>query len=252
MHLSLPMDIHLLDIGGGMKPSADFVDLQPQPSDVCSEPFAVFLDGLLHPLASRQDLPVLGLRDIIAGIPRTSGNMAAAPDSVGKNLAILSQDYFNLSLRPGNHFNVIDAHLSDDRHRNYIYYRFIGGLADSTRRARRALLIADVLNAMDFKVACKDDLVVGRIKFERKDILRSTLFVLGALTTFSRRKDIGLYSDEQAREQFGLFADHFLLPFRRKHTVKPNIHHGSSADPDQNSAATALATVPTAYRTENK
>jgi pyruvate,water dikinase len=253
MHLSLPMDIHLLDIGGGMKPSADFADLQPQPSEVSSEPFAVFLDGLLHPLASRQDPPVLGLRDIIAGIPRTSGSMAAAPDSVGKNLAILSQDYLNLSLHLGYHFNVIDAHLSDDRHRNYIYYRFIGGLADSTRRARRALLIADVLNAMDFKVTCKDDLVVGRIKFERKDILRSTLFVLGALTTFSRQRDTGLYSDEQAREQYRLFADQFLLPFRQKNTTKQNIHQWSTSGPGQeNSAASPLATVPAAYPPENK
>jgi phosphohistidine swiveling domain-containing protein len=253
MHLSLPMDIHLLDIGGGMKPSADFADLQPQPSEVSSEPFAVFLDGLLHPLASRQDPPVLGLRDIIAGIPRTSGSMAAAPDSVGKNLAILSQDYLNLSLHLGYHFNVIDAHLSDDRHRNYIYYRFIGGLADSTRRARRAQLIADVLNAMDFKVTCRDDLVVGRIKFERKDILRSTLFVLGALTTFSRQRDTGLYSDEQAREQYRLFADQFLLPFRQKNTTKQNIHQWSTSGPGQeNSATSPLATVPAAYPPETK
>ncbi len=252
MHLaSLPMDIHLLDIGGGIKPSADL--LQPQPADVSSEPFAVFLDGLLHPLASREDLPTLGLRDIISSIPRTSGNITAAPDSVGKNLAIVSQDYLNLSLHLGFHFNVIDAHLSDDRHRNYIYFRFIGGLADATRRARRAFLIAEILNAMDFKVTRKDDLVVGRIKFERKDVLRSTLFVLGALTTFSRQRDTSLYSDEQAREQYRLFADHFLLPFRQKNTTRQNINHWNTADSVQDtSTSPGLGSVPAAFLSENK
>jgi len=222
------MDIHLLDIGGGMKPVKG--GRQPRPADVNSEPFAVFLDGLLHPFAAREELPVLGLRDIISSIPRTSGSMTTAPDHVGKNLAILSQDYLNLSLHLGYHFNVIDAHLSDDRHRNYIYYRFIGGLADLTRRARRAKLIADVLGAMDFKVTCKDDLVVGRIKFERKEVLRSTLFVLGALTTFTRQRDTSLYNDELAGEQFNLFADRFLLPFRQKNSSRSTSPEWSKAD----------------------
>ncbi len=251
MHLpSLPMDIHLLDIGGGIKPPADL--LHPQPADVSSEPFAVFLDGLLHPLASREDLPTLGLRDIISSIPRTSGNIAAAPDSVGKNLAIVSQEYLNLSLHLGFHFNVIDAHLSDDRHRNYIYFRFIGGLADATRRSRRAFLIAEVLNAMDFKVTKKDDLVVGRIKFERKDILRSTLFVLGALTTFSRQRDTSLYSDELAREQYRIFAEHFLLPFRQKNTTNQNMHDWNTAGSGrEKSTFPGSGGVATAFHPEN-
>lgn len=217
MHLDVPMEIHLLDIGGGMRPSTGS---QPQPADVSSEPFAVFLDGLLHPRARQDELPTLGLRDIISSIPRTSGIISSSPSDLGKNLAILSQDYLNLSLHLGYHFNVIDAHLSDDRHRNYIYFRFIGGLADATRRARRAHLIRDVLKAMDFKVSCKDDLVVGRIKFERKENLRASLFVLGALTAFTRQRDTSLYSDGEVRELYRLFADRFLLPFRQKNRAQ--------------------------------
>jgi hypothetical protein len=137
----------------------------------------------------------------------------------------------NLSLRLGYHFNVIDAHLADDRHRNYIYFRFIGGLADQARRARRALFISDVLGAMDFKVFWKGDLVVGRMKFEEKDVLRSALFVLGALTTYSRQKDTSLYSDELGRELFDRFAGSFLLPFGNKSATHRSLRTAAESNP---------------------
>ncbi len=247
MHLDLPMDIHLLDIGGGMQSSSGS---QPQPADVASEPFAIFLDGLLHPRARQEELPTLGLRDILSSIPRTSGIISSSPNDLGKNLAILSQDYLNLSLHLGYHFNVIDAHLSDDRHRNYIYFRFIGGLADATRRARRAHLIRDVLKAMDFKVSCKDDLVVGRIKFERKETLRSSLFVLGALTAFTRQRDTSLYSDEEVRELYRIFADRFLLPFRQKPTSLPDrvVKTGASSESDRLMASITPPVAPSNER----
>ena len=213
LHLPGQMDINLLDIGGGLPNGSE---QQPGPADILSEPFAIFLDGLLHPQAVGEELPALGIRDIISSIPRTPQLSKLSPELSGENLAIINQEYMNLSLRLGYHFSVIDAHFSNDRHRNYIYFRFIGGLADQTRRARRALFISDVLGAMDFKIFCKGDLVVGRMKFEEKDVLRSALFVLGALTTYSRQRDTSLYSDEIGRELFDRFADTFLLPFGKK------------------------------------
>lgn len=221
LHLPEHMNVNLLDIGGGL-PSD--LDKEPGVSDILSEPMAIFLDGLLHPQASGEELPNLGLRDIISSLPRTSRISNASPETSSENLAIIGQEYMNLSLRLGYHFSVIDAHLSDDPHRNYIYFRFIGGLADQTRRARRALFISDVLGAMDFKVSWKGDLVVGRMKFEERDVMRSALFVLGALTTYSRQRDTSMYSDEIGRELFEQFANTFLLSFRRKsatsHTLR--------------------------------
>ncbi len=228
LHLPAQMDINLLDIGGGLP---DGSVQQPGPADVLSEPFAIFLDGLLHPQATGEELPTLGLRDIISSIPRTSRLSSVSPEMSGNNLAIISQEYMNLSLRLGYHFSVIDAHLASDRHRNYIYFRFIGGLADQTRRARRALFISDVLGAMDFKVFWKGDLVVGRMKFEEKDVLRSALFVLGALTTYSRQRDTSLYSDELSQELFDKFADTFLLPFSKKSATHRSLRTAAESNP---------------------
>lgn len=228
LHLPMQMNINLLDIGGGLP---DGSAQQLSHSDILSEPFAIFLDGLLHPQAAGEGLPALGLKDIISSIPRTSRLSSVSPEMSGNNLAIISQDYMNLSLRLGYHFNVIDAHLADDRHRNYIYFRFIGGLADQARRARRALFISDVLGAMDFKVFWKGDLVVGRMKFEEKDVLRSALFVLGALTTYSRQKDTSLYSDELGRELFDRFASSFLLPFGNKSATHRSLRTAAESNP---------------------
>lgn len=244
--LELPalMNINLLDIGGGLP---DGLVQNPKPADILSEPFAIFLDGVLHPLAAGEELPTLGIRDIISSIPRTSRLSNVSPETSGDNLAIISQEYMNLSLRLGYHFSVIDAHFSDDRHRNYIYFRFIGGLADQTRRARRALFISDVLGAMDFKVFWKGDLVVGRMKFEDREVLRSALFVLGALTTYSRQRDTSLYSDELGRDLFERFSDTFLLPFSKQSATHRSLRSKTQLPPAGNpekTPATAPAGLP--------
>ena len=212
MHLNVPMDIRVLDTGGGMKKDCN---LEFTCEDIYSEPFSIFMDGLLQPQAWSTDLPSLGLRDIISGMPQSVNLLATPAENLGENLAIVSSDYLNLSLRLGYHFSVIDAHLGNDEQRNYVYFRFAGGLADADRRARRATFIRDVLQAMDFKVTVKGDLVVGRLKLVEKGLLRSALFILGALTAFSKQRDTGLYTDADTKVLFNTFAASFLGHFNR-------------------------------------
>ncbi len=99
--------------------------------------------------------------------------------------------------------------------RNYVYFRFAGGLADPERRRRRARFISDVLKTMDFKVSVKGDLVIGRTKSDQPPILRAALSVLGALTAFSRQRDTSLFSDEDVTSLFTTFADLFIGDFQQ-------------------------------------
>ncbi len=87
--------------------------------------------------------------------------MLSGPSSglLGENLAIISRDYLNLSLRLGYHFSAVDAHLGGDVNRDYVYFRFTGGLAGPERRGRRVKSISQV-PAMDFKVMVKGDSAV--------------------------------------------------------------------------------------------
>ena len=212
MDLGVPMDIRVLDIGGGM---ATEEGRELTPDATRSEPFAVFLEGLLKPQAWTTELPSLGLRDIFSSMPRSMGMLSEPVGNLGENLAIVSHDYMNISLRLGYHFSVIDAHLGTDGSRNYVYFRFAGGLADPERRNRRARFISQVLKAMDFSVSVKGDLVIGRLKMAESDILRSALSILGALTAFSRQRDTSLYSDADMQTLFTIFADTFLGAFNR-------------------------------------
>lgn len=212
MELGMPMDIQVLDIGGGLKSEPKG---NPVPGDVCSEPFSVFLSGLLDPASWKQDTPVLGFRDIVSSMPRSMGMLAGSVEAMGSNLAIIGVDYINISLRLGYHFSVIDSHLGSDDSRNYVYFRFAGGLADPERGERRAHFIRDVLQAMDFKVSVKGDLVIGRLKSDQPAILRAVLWVLGALTAYSRQRDTALSTDEDVRVLYTLFASAFLGRYRQ-------------------------------------
>nr|WP_321464415.1 PEP-utilizing enzyme [uncultured Desulfobulbus sp.] len=210
MLLGLPMDIRVLDIGGGIAPDAH---AKPRPEQISSTPFRVFLAGLIDKRAWNTESPSLGMRDILAGMPRSMGMLAAPADSLGANLAIVGHEYLNLSLRMGYHFSVIDAYLGEDISRNYVYFRFVGGLADPERRGRRARFIGRVLAAMEFKSNIKGDLVIARLKLMEPDILRAALFALGALTAFTRQQDTNMRSEADVERLFGLFADQFLPAF---------------------------------------
>ena len=242
MRLGRPMDIRALDIGGGLHPNAP---REPGPQDVSSAPFAAFLSGLLHPDAWNVESASLGLRDIVAGMPRSMNMLSAPPETLGENLALINRDYLNLSLRLGFHFSVVDAYLGNDPQRNYVYFRFAGGLADPERRHRRARFLRDVLEAMDFKVSLNADLVVGRLKSTETDVLRSALHVLGALTAYSRQRDTALGSDAVMRALFDTFNAAFLREFERNAPTAPEISGSrperSAEDSFEEAAACVIA-----------
>lgn len=221
MALGLPLDIRVLDIGGGI---ALHADAQPRPEQISSAPFATFLEGLIDPRSWNVDTPSLGMRDILAGMPRSMGLLAAPVDSLGANLAIVGREYLNLSLRMGYHFSVIDAFLGEDVSRNYVYFRFVGGLADPERRGRRARFIGRVLAAMEFKTSIKGDLVIARLKMMEPDILKAALFALGALTAYTRQQDTNMRSEADLERSFQAFAACFLPAFCPDSSVREGEH----------------------------
>ncbi len=207
MRLDQPLDLRVLDIGGGLHPSAP---AEPTVEDVTSLPLRVFLDGLRHPRASDLELPSLGMRDILSGMTHEVSTLYEGGGMLAENLAIVGKDYLNISLRVGYHFNVIDCHLGEDEARNHVYYRFAGGLADQQRRLRRIHFLREVLTAMDFKVTVKGDLIIGRLKLVPAPAVLSALTVLGALTTVARQRDTSLYSDADTSELLQGFSRVFL------------------------------------------
>ena len=153
------------------------------------------LAGLSAPHVWNTDPVNMGFGEIMSSITRFSvtDNKLAYQ---GQNLAVISDNYMNLSLRLGYHFNVVDAYLSPHTTDNYLYFRFVGGVTESERRNRRAIVIKTILEKNDFKVVVRGDLVVGKIKGIPSSVVEKTLTQMGRLIGFTRQLDAKMQSDE--------------------------------------------------------
>jgi pyruvate,water dikinase len=193
----------IVDLGGGLDDDAPSPTVGPD--RVTSAPLRALLSGLLTKGVWATDPAAMDLDGFMASITRPvalSGPLAADPEL---NLAIISDEYLNLSLRLGYHFNVIDCYLGQATNDNYIYFRFAGGVTELARRSRRATLLKKILERYDFVVEGEGDLVIGRIKKIPTEELVERLRMIGRLIGFTRQLDVYLRDDglvEQCLEAF--------------------------------------------------
>lgn len=202
---SIPIGIRLFDLGGGLWPTSD-ASAAVRVEDVRSRPLRALLAGLLREGAWDREPMALGLKDIMAGMTRPLA-MLTHPEYGGLNLALVAENYCNLSLRLGYHFNVIDAYVSSNPDDNYIYFRFVGGLAEEKKRRRRVALIADILTGLNFKVEVKGDLLIAKARMLAPVHLDAILTRLGELVAFTRQLDVRLADDETVEEFFSRFLE---------------------------------------------
>lgn len=203
--LPLPLKIRMVDLGGGLAPG---VKKELDPFDIASKPLQALLQGMLLRGIWENEPVSIGIRDILSSALRTPQLGSGTDTYVGENLAIVAEDYVNLSLRLGYHFNVIDSFISDDPANNYIYFRFVGGMADSVRRARRAELISIILHSLHFRTERHGDVVVGKTKMITVDQAASTLGRLGQLIAFTRQLDVRMVGDDTIDTFMEKFLDY--------------------------------------------
>lgn len=204
----IPIGIHIIDLGGGLKPDMETPpqkDADVPISSILSRPFNAILKGLLKEGVWDRESTPIGMRDILSNITRPSLSLLGMPEYSGINLAIIAKNYSNISLRLGYHFNVIDSYLTSNPDNNYIYFRFVGGFADEERRKRRASLITSILQALFFRVEHHGDLVVGKVKMLDAQQTEHILIKLGELIAFTRQLDVRM-TDEKS-------IDHFFAQF---------------------------------------
>jgi pyruvate,water dikinase len=90
---------------------------------------------------------------------------------------------------------MIDVTMSENQERNYIYFRFFGGVTEMTRRSRRAQLLAQIMTRSDFAVETNGDLIIARIKKVTRETMEEKLRLVGRLIGFTRQLDVLLRSD---------------------------------------------------------
>ncbi len=194
LKLSVPLNLTVVDIGGGIKKgfSGPEIDLEA----VSCAPLLILLKALTAPGVWQSQPVDLDLKGFMSSFTSNLSTQALATDRSNVNLAIVSEEYVNLNLGLGYHFNLIDGNLSADRDSNYLYFRFFGGVTEFTRRSRRVKVLAQILEKNDFAVESKGDLIIGRIKKIDRPNLENKFRLIGRLIGFTRQLDVLLRADQ--------------------------------------------------------
>ena len=153
-----------------------------------------------------EPLPV-DFKGFMSSLTRTFSPELATPRFVGLNLAVISREYANISLKLGYHFSLIAAYIGENINDNYASFHFQGGVTDQVRRDRRVKLIAMILEENDFMVEFTHDIIVANIKNFNTGQMLKKVKMLGNLVAFTRQLDVRMDSDGQIEK--------YLLKFNR-------------------------------------
>jgi pyruvate,water dikinase len=193
LQLPIPVQLLLIDIGGGVSAAqGKTIEIE----QVTSVPLRAILNGMTEPGVWHGGSVALHGKDLLSSITRAADFAETAGGEVGNNLAVISREYLNLSLRFGYHFNVLDCYCSSKPRNNHIFFRFVGGAAAITSRSRRIQLMAAVLAESGFTLKTKGDLLVARISNLSCPDIEKILAQIGRLIGYTRQLDAVLDSDE--------------------------------------------------------
>lgn len=120
---------------------------------------------------------------------------AATDSTAGYNVAVISREYVNMSIRFGYHFNMVDCFCSENAKNNHVYFRFAGGATDLTKRSRRLELLARILKEYGFSIKIKGDLLIARIAGLGREEMERILDQTGRLIAYARQLDALLHDD---------------------------------------------------------
>ena len=191
LELPVPAGIVVMDMGGGLDIVRD--GRRATFEHIASVPFSAIIRGMLHPGAWHSEPVALKAHDFLSSMMRMpdidSGNPA------GYNMAVISREYVNLSIRFGYHFNMIDCYCGENAKNNHIYFRFVGGATDMVKRSRRLELIARILREHGFNIRIKGDLLIARLAGLDQDEMEKVLDQAGRLISYSRQLDAVLHDD---------------------------------------------------------
>jgi pyruvate,water dikinase len=208
---NLPLNLILIDIGGGLEGVGDKGGWVV-PEQISSLPMKALWAGMGSPDVWKTDPIVADFKGLMSGVTRTQTAAVAGQVLAGLNVAVLGQNYMNLTLRVGYHFTVVDARLGPEMEKNSIFFRFVGGATDISRRSRRAALLVSIMEKIGFKVEGNGDLVIARVANSSAEQMKEYLYLIGRLIGFVRQLDI-LMTDDTT-------IDHYFEQFMQANNIK--------------------------------
>lgn len=191
---SLPINIYLIDLGGGLTGGLTTCD-EVTPQQIASRPLAALWRGFTHPGVNWEGTMNLGSSSL-AGKLAATATAEFGEQPGGNSYAILSGDYLNLSIKFAYHFATLDALCGDSSSQNYISLQFSGGAGDYYGRSLRVQLMANILERLEFQVSVRGDLLDAHLSRYDREQTAVRLDLLGRLLASSRLLDMTLAGQE--------------------------------------------------------
>jgi len=192
----VPLGLTVIDLDGGL--NSESGEEVPE-EDILCIPLKALLSGLCDTGMWETKAVHVDMGSFMSSVTRTLSPSQSDPNTMGRNLAVVSGEYLNLHLRLGYHFTVVDSYIGDLANDNTIMFRFMGGVTDFTRRSRRAALIAAILEHFDFVTEIKGDMITGRVKKHPIQAMLDKMFMVGGLIGYTRQLDALLDSEEASQ-----------------------------------------------------
>jgi len=216
LEAALPMDIHLIDLGGGLTEEAQPDWQTVQLKHINSAPFSALLAGMLNEDVHGNEPRPINLSGLLSVMMQQSLSPGHVGERFGdRSYAVIADKYLNFSSRVGYHYSVVDVYCGDTVNKNYITFTFKGGAADSVRKNRRVRAISFILEREGFKVRVKADKVDARIQKYPKSYIELKVDMIGRLLIFTRQLDM-LMTTEQSVQWA---ADNFLAGNYKLHPL---------------------------------
>jgi pyruvate, water dikinase len=189
-----PMEMLLLDLGGGIEEGAA---REIPPDKIKSTALLALLEGMTDPRLRWAGPVGFDLRGFMSVVVRS----AADDQRYGEpSYCICAKDYVHFASRLAYHFATVDALSGQSVNENYARFLFFGGAAVAERREWRAHLLAIVLGGNGFAIKQEGDRVEAVLAKRHSEQIEEALVMLGRLMVASRHLDMVIQSRAAAQE----------------------------------------------------
>ena len=200
----VPLDIYLIDIGGGLKESHEGNKVFPE--DITSLPMQYLYQGMTTEGVRWAGHIPIDFKGFVSVFANTMFDGSKFERRLGdRSYAIVSGNYVNFSSRLGYHFSILDAYVGPQTMDNYISFRFKGGAASIEKRVRRVQFIAEVLKRHGFWVDQNADLLNARVKRLFQPEMEKKLSMIGTLLGSVRQLDVTMHNEDMVKHYVDLF-----------------------------------------------
>ena len=192
LKLPIPLNLTVVDIGGGIKTGISAPEIYLE-EIACRAP-ADLGESLTAPGVWQSEPVDLDLKGFMSSFTSNHSTQTLASDRPNVNLAIVSEEYINLSLGLGYHFTwwmatfptieTATTSISDSSARYRIHP------AKSTGESA-----GQNLERNDFAVESKGDMIIGRIKKIDRPNMENKFRLIGQLIGYTRQLDVLLRTD---------------------------------------------------------